>query len=144
MPDLGSQLIIGTTQVPTNAIGTTEIDELVKKVSESLQLKATEKKRVNNRASPYQACKHCQTLHCIKDCYYLRRTHSGHIKKRNDTDAHKLLEKLLRQGNLIKEAVGRLSNVSFHSQPKCKFSSSYVSDAEDESDTGESPPTLAC
>ncbi|NP_001158499.1 GSK-3 binding protein FRAT1 [Saccoglossus kowalevskii] len=147
MPALEGQVIVRSTNVSSTSMGTTEIDELVKKLSETLRLKAKQKQRAH-RASPYHSpCKHCRTGQVChsKDCSYLRHTHSKRIKKKTgDNDAHKLLEQLLRQGNLIKEAVGRLN---FKSEPKCKYSSqwSYSSDFDDDAclDVCE-PPSPAC
>ncbi|XP_070576125.1 GSK-3-binding protein-like [Ptychodera flava] len=111
MPSIDSQIIVRRTQASPNAISTGEIDELVKKVSETLKLKARQKQRAH-KTSPYGvACKQCRagTVCGGDDCTYLRHTHSGRIKKRTDTSKpHQLLEELLRQGNLINEAVARL------------------------------------
>ncbi|XP_077982694.1 uncharacterized protein LOC144437599 [Glandiceps talaboti] len=149
MPSLHSQVVVRCPQLSPTVISNGEIDELVKKVSETLRLKARQKQRAHHhRSSPYGVpCKHCRIgLVChSEDCAYLKHIHSGRIKKRTGpSQSHELLEELLRQGNLVNEAVQRLQRLQEESNDrngafKRKFS---YSDSED--DNFSQPPSPAC
>ncbi|KAL7639150.1 UNVERIFIED_CONTAM: hypothetical protein RMT77_010684 [Armadillidium vulgare] len=96
-----------------------DIDNLVQEIKDNLRLKAKPLK-VNNkppkfRASPYSVpsrteskCGCCNSHRCLRRTSSSTGNSSSSSSRRNSEDPYEMLQDLLKEGDLIKEAVKRL------------------------------------
>ena len=114
MPSVDQVRDVVTGEPKESAVSTAEMEELVRQVGETLRLKAKCKQKTHSihRKWPYST-KHC--TNCLKnnnnhgsDCVLSDSNGRFRGGERCQNDPHKLLQKLLEEGSLIREAVKRL------------------------------------
>lgn len=132
MPSKEDVCIVQET-LPTNKkdLFTADVEELVAAIKHNLQLKAKPRHSVcskHRRMSPYSApvrtvCRHSasdkenSTEHSTHNCKYCILRSKSPITNSSD-DPYEMLQELLREGSLIKEAVKRLQLDLQNKRPK--------------------------
>lgn len=118
---------MGPIKGPEFSITTKDVEELVLEIKENLRLSATNLKalpcrhisRKSSRASPYRVPgKFCSCENCLRK---QKRKHQENVQE----DPYELLQRLLRDGSLVNEAVRR---VKLGLTPKQRYF--YESDEE--------------
>jgi hypothetical protein len=112
MPIKQEQTVLRDTTKDNQAALAKDIDNLVEKISETLRLKARQKQRVYRTspyAIPYRLSSKCQSRDHGNACNCCSPNLKCRMKPLKTSESpHDLLQSLLREGSLIKEAVGRL------------------------------------
>ena len=115
MPSVSNSTSETSVQSRESKYGSGEMEDLMRRITDSLRLKASCKQKVHaqsrasrglQRSTPYTLPTPKKCLKCQEQCKYSRKKHS--CEKSCSDDPHDLLKELLRDRSLIAEAVKRL------------------------------------
>eukprot|EP00057_Strongylocentrotus_purpuratus_P025379 XP_011679853.1 PREDICTED: GSK-3-binding protein-like [Strongylocentrotus purpuratus] len=114
MPSVSGSTSESTVQSRESNFGTGEMEDLMRRITDSLRLKASCKQKVHaqrslQRTTPYTLPTPKKYLKCQEQCKYHRSRRQSCENSCSD-NPHELLKNLLRDKSLIAEAVKRLQS----------------------------------